>query len=199
MDAKVAGSNLVGHPKRHSRATVRIGHMTEGRPTLTQLNLVARDMNATLAFYRRLGLEIDADAGEDHVAVRLPNGLLLEFDSIKFVSQWDTGWRGSTGGSTVLGFALASRDDVDRLYADTVAAGHRGRQPPYDAFLGRAIRDRRRPGRQRSRPHESHRKRTKILAAERAERRPSDFVRFYSAEATPARSGRRATRRACVF
>ena len=56
--------------------------MTEGRPTLTQLNLVARDMNATLAFYRRLGLEIDADAGEDHVAVRLPNGLLLEFDSI---------------------------------------------------------------------------------------------------------------------
>jgi len=89
--------------------------MTEGRPTLTQLNLVARDMNATLAFYRRLGLEIDADAGEDHVAVRLPNGLLLEFDSIKFVSQWDTGWRGSTGGSTVLGFALASRDDVDRL------------------------------------------------------------------------------------
>jgi len=136
VDAKVAGSNLVGHPKRHSRATVRIGHMTEGRPTLNQLNLVARDMNATLAFYRRLGLEIDADAGEDHVAVRLPNGLLLEFDSIKFVSQWDTGWRGSTGGSTVLGFALASRDDVDRLYADTVAAGHRGRQPPYDAFWG---------------------------------------------------------------
>jgi uncharacterized glyoxalase superfamily protein PhnB len=110
--------------------------MTEGQPTLNQLNLVVRDMDATVAFYRRLGLEIDAPAGVAHVAATLPNGILLEFDTPDSVRLWDSGWSGSTGGSTVLGFALASRDRVDELYAALVAAGHHGRQRPYDAFWG---------------------------------------------------------------
>jgi len=93
-------------------------------------------MGATIAFYRRLGLETDADAGAYHVALRLPGGMLLEFDSTEFVPKWDSGWSGSTGGSTVLGFAVSSRERVDALYEDLVAAGHRGRQPPFDAFWG---------------------------------------------------------------
>jgi uncharacterized glyoxalase superfamily protein PhnB len=36
----------------------------------------------------------------------------------------------------VVGFRVASRDDVDRLYADMTGAGYRGQQPPYDAFWG---------------------------------------------------------------
>lgn len=110
--------------------------MTPDQPTLNQLNLVVRDMDATVAFYRRLGLKIDAEAGAPHVAMRLQNNMLLEFDHTTFVQQWDSGWSGLTGGSTVLGFALASRDAVDTLYADLIAAGYRGHQRPYDAFWG---------------------------------------------------------------
>jgi catechol 2,3-dioxygenase-like lactoylglutathione lyase family enzyme len=110
--------------------------MTPDRPTLNQISLVVRDMDATVAFYRRLGLEINAEAGAFHVNVTLSNGMRLDFDSTSFVPQWDSGWNGSTGGSTVLGFTVGSRDRVDALYADLVAAGYRGRQRPYDAFWG---------------------------------------------------------------
>ena len=108
----------------------------QDRPTFNQLNVIVRDMDATVAFYRRLGLEIDAEPGAIHVAVTMPNGMLLEFDSITFVHQWDGGGNGSTGGSTVLGFRIASSDGVDALYADLIAAGYRGHQQPYDAFWG---------------------------------------------------------------
>ena len=105
-------------------------------PALNQLNLVVRDMDATVAFYRRLGLAISADAGAFHVDVRLANGMSVEFDSSEFVRSWDSSWSGSTGGSTVLGFSVSSRERVDAFYAELVAAGYRGRQPPYDAFWG---------------------------------------------------------------
>jgi len=104
-------------------------------PLLNQVNLVVADMAATVAFYRLLGLGIEP-SNPMHVPVRFPNGLLVEFDSVSFAKQWDTGFKGSTGGSTVLGFAVPSREAVDSLYETIVRAGHRGRQPPYDAFWG---------------------------------------------------------------
>jgi uncharacterized glyoxalase superfamily protein PhnB len=103
---------------------------------LGQLNLVVRDMDATVAFYRRLGLPIDAEPGAFHVSVTLANGFHVDFDTMAFAAQWDTGYPGTTGGSTVLGFSLQTRDEVDRVYADLVGAGHTERQPPYDAFWG---------------------------------------------------------------
>jgi catechol 2,3-dioxygenase-like lactoylglutathione lyase family enzyme len=103
---------------------------------MNQINLVVRDMDATVAFYRRLGLSIDADRGSQHVAMTLANGFLVEFDTADFVQHWDTGFPGSTGGSTVLGFAFATREDVDDLYAELTGAGYAARQPPYDAFWG---------------------------------------------------------------
>ena len=36
----------------------------------------------------------------------------------------------------VLGFRVATREAVDALYGRMTAAGHRGQQPPYDAFWG---------------------------------------------------------------
>ncbi|MDQ3896715.1 MAG: VOC family protein [Actinomycetota bacterium] len=105
-------------------------------PALTQLNFVVRDMDATVAFYRKLGLPVEAAAGAEHVAVHLPNGLLLEFDTVDFVPWWDSGWRGSTGGTTVIGFAVGSRDAVDQTYSEMTSAGYTGHQPPYDGFWG---------------------------------------------------------------
>ena len=103
---------------------------------LNQLNIPVRDMDATVAFYRRLGVTVDAGPDAFHVAARFPSGMLLEFDSTAFAAQWDTGYRGGTGGSAVIGFGCDSRAAVDERYADLVDAGYVGRQPPYDAFWG---------------------------------------------------------------
>ena len=93
-------------------------------------------MDATVAFYRRLGLEIEAEAGAGHVDAVISDGMSLKLDSTGFAQQWDSGWNGTTGGSNVLGFAVESRERVDSLYSDLVAAGYRAHQPPYDTFWG---------------------------------------------------------------
>ena len=108
----------------------------EDPPILNQLNVIVKNMDATVDFYRRLGLEIGEDHDANHVNVMLPSGLLVEFDTTSFVPHWDTGWNGTTGSGIVIGFRLASREAVDALYARIAAAGYRGRQPPYDAFWG---------------------------------------------------------------
>jgi catechol 2,3-dioxygenase-like lactoylglutathione lyase family enzyme len=110
--------------------------VTADPPILNQLNLAVRDMDATVAFYRRLGLAIDAAPGAPHVGVTLPNGLLLELDTVDFVRRWDAGASGRTGGSAVLGFSLPTRDAVDEVHRSLVDAGYRDHQPPYDAFWG---------------------------------------------------------------
>jgi len=110
--------------------------MPPPQPVLGQLNLVVRDMDATLSFYRRLGLDIQADPGAFHASAHLPGGMLVEWDTAEFLSQWDTGWTGATGGSTVLGFWVTTREAVDDIYTDLTGTDHGHHQPPYDAFWG---------------------------------------------------------------
>ena len=112
---------------------------TDVVPTFAQLNLVVADMAASVAFYRRLGLTIDDSHqwAAHHVAVKLPNGLSLDLDSVEFAHHWNTGFRGRPGaGNVVIGFNLPSREAVDRLYGELVAAGVATQQAPYDAFWG---------------------------------------------------------------
>ncbi len=100
-----------------------------------QVNLAVKDMAATLAFYRRLGLVFDGVGDDVHVAVNFPNGISIEFDTVALVKLYDAHPKtGAAGG--ILGFSLASREAVDRLYAEMVAAGYQGHQSPYDAFFG---------------------------------------------------------------
>jgi catechol 2,3-dioxygenase-like lactoylglutathione lyase family enzyme len=105
-------------------------------PTLDQINLIVSDMEATVTFYRRLGLEIpDTDAAFQghHRSARLPGGIDLDFDSAEFARHWDVGRR---SGRAVLGFRVSSRERVDAIYSQLTAFGHVGEQPPYDAFWG---------------------------------------------------------------
>jgi catechol 2,3-dioxygenase-like lactoylglutathione lyase family enzyme len=106
------------------------------RPVLDQLNLVVSDMDATVAFYRRLGLTIpDTDDAfqAHHRSAQLPGGIDLDFDSVAFARHWDKGWRSAAG---VIGFKVESRERVDGLYAELTGAGYPGQQEPYDAFWG---------------------------------------------------------------
>jgi catechol 2,3-dioxygenase-like lactoylglutathione lyase family enzyme len=115
--------------------------MADERPVLNQLNLVARDFDATLAFYRRLGLDVEERSAPDfrqrHAEIVLASGFVLELDDEPLARLYNAGWRRAGGGTRALiGFSLPTREAVDRRYAELLAAGHAGRQPPYDTFWG---------------------------------------------------------------
>ena len=137
--------------------------MSDPVPQFQQLNLVVRDMDAVLAFYRTLGLSIRGGEANDwppgsggrHAEVVAGDRPTVEFDNEPGVKLWHAGWRESgEGARTVIGFSLLSREAVDELYAKVTAAGHPGRQPPYDAFWGGPVRRGRRPRGQRRRTDE---------------------------------------------
>ena len=107
-------------------------------PSLNAIGMIVADMGKTLAFYRRLGLEIadTADAGQ-HVDHTLPSGLRLMWDTPDVIRSFDPDWTPPSGGTRVsLAFECESPAAVDRLYADLVRAGYDGHKEPWDADWG---------------------------------------------------------------
>ena len=117
--------------------------MDRMRPTLNQLNIVSSNPEASIAFYRRLGLDIPdrqvwrTATGVHHVSAE-DAGIDFDLDSTAFAQLWNSGWSGrkDLAGRVVVGLSVASRAEVDRLYGEMTAAGHAGLQPPLDAFWG---------------------------------------------------------------
>ena len=112
--------------------------MTDNRPVLDQVNLVVSDMDASLAFYRRLGLDVAPTMKEwegHHRSLTAPGGLDFDLDSNAFAQRWNHGWsEGRTG--AVIGFKVATRHEVDRLFEELTGAGYRGQMQPWDTFWG---------------------------------------------------------------
>lgn len=106
--------------------------------TLHFIGLVVDDMARSLAFYRRLGLPIPAEAdGQPHVDLTLDGGAMLAWDTVDVVRSFDAGWTPPTGSPrTALAFRCAQPSEVDKVYADLVGAGYTGHLPPWDAFWG---------------------------------------------------------------
>jgi catechol 2,3-dioxygenase-like lactoylglutathione lyase family enzyme len=117
--------------------------MSDARPQFDQINIVSSDMEASLAFYRRLGVNLPeanvwrTESGAHHASVR-DGAADLDIDSAPFAAVWNRGWRGRSdlGGRVVVGFGVSSREEVDRLFAELTGDGHKGLQPPFDAFWG---------------------------------------------------------------
>ena len=107
-------------------------------PKLDQINIVVRDMPATLAFYRLLGLDVgetDAEWQQHHRNATSDGGFDIDFDSQAFAQQWNRGWSAGTSG-VVIGFRVVERSTVDELFERLTAAGYAAQQEPYDAFWG---------------------------------------------------------------
>jgi len=112
--------------------------------SVDQLNLVVRDMEATLRFYRAAGLDIPernvwrTESGAHHVNVETPGGLDLEFDSSTLASVYNAGWHEPHAGAgrCVIGLRVDSRAAVDRVCNALAALGYRISQSPYDTFWG---------------------------------------------------------------
>jgi catechol 2,3-dioxygenase-like lactoylglutathione lyase family enzyme len=105
--------------------------------TLNYVGMIVQDMAATLAFYRLLGLEIPAETdGDEHVEVTLAGGFRLAWDTVEITHSFNPDWTPAKGYRMGLAFQCADPAEVDRLYAEVVAAGYHGQNPPWDAFWG---------------------------------------------------------------
>jgi catechol 2,3-dioxygenase-like lactoylglutathione lyase family enzyme len=102
------------------------------------IGLVVADMGRSLAFYRRLGLDLPPDADtQPHVEVALPGGVRLAWDTIDTVRTFDPDWAPPQGGNRVgLAFRCDSPQEVDRTYDGLTEAGYHGHKKPWDAFWG---------------------------------------------------------------
>src|SRR3954469_855566 len=109
--------------------------MTDG-PVLNLVTLVVKNMDASVAFYRRLGVSVpDGEPPWDSLhRSASTGGMSLDFDSASFARTWNAGARAED--TAIVGFQLPTREAVDKAYNDLTSDGHPGQQEPYDAFWG---------------------------------------------------------------
>jgi predicted lactoylglutathione lyase len=102
-------------------------------PTLAAVGIVTKDMKESVRFYRLLGIDVPDPSG-DHLAVTLPGGIALMWDTLELIQQFDPDWTEPEGHRMVLAFQCSSTGDVDATHARVVAAGFRSKKEPFDAF-----------------------------------------------------------------
>jgi uncharacterized glyoxalase superfamily protein PhnB len=107
----------------------------------SQINLVVHDMAVSLAFYRRLGLDIpdsgvwEVKGAAHHAKADGAGTVDLEFDSRRLAQAYNAGFAAERG-RVVIGVELDSREAVDALWTALLEESVQGLQPPYDAFWG---------------------------------------------------------------
>src|SRR6266568_152425 len=87
--------------------------MSDNAADLHMLNVVVSDMEASLDFYRRLGVAVPAgeNAADVHVQLRMPGGFSLELDTAESARLWHAGWRAEPASArVVIGFSLPTRE-----------------------------------------------------------------------------------------
>jgi len=103
-------------------------------PRFTGFSITSTDPDASIAFYRAMGFEVQKDThGGGRSCVDSPNQH-FDIDDVNVEPQWNGG---SPGQGVSSGFEVDHRDDVDKLVARLSSLGHRIQQPPFDAPWGR--------------------------------------------------------------
>jgi uncharacterized glyoxalase superfamily protein PhnB len=104
---------------------------------LNAIGISVSDMEASLRFYRLLGLEVPEKPPDDgHVSIPLPNGSQLMLDSEDVIRSFLPDWKRTDGNQVSLAFECESPAKVDELYERVVEAGYEGEKAPWDAFWG---------------------------------------------------------------
>jgi catechol 2,3-dioxygenase-like lactoylglutathione lyase family enzyme len=108
------------------------------RLTSTVFQIFANDLQRSLDFYRLLGLSVPDPDGPPLVAVGLPGGNTLSFDTEETISGMHPGWAPPTSSASrlALAFGVGTPAEVDALFDKITAAGHAGTLKPYDAPWG---------------------------------------------------------------
>ncbi|MDG4787332.1 VOC family protein [Micromonospora sp. WMMD1102] len=106
-------------------------------PRLDAFGLVVADMARSLAFYRRLGLEIPVEADSaPHAEHTLPGGVRLMWDTVQTVRSFDPNWSPPDGAQISLAFRCADPAEVDSVFAAMTGAGHAAHLKSWDAPWG---------------------------------------------------------------
>jgi uncharacterized glyoxalase superfamily protein PhnB len=104
-------------------------------PQLDALGITAADLDASLAFYGRLGLEFTA-FGEGHHEAAMGNGFRLMIDSVATIESFSK-YEPSAGGRNVaLAFGCTTPAEVDAAFAAVTDSGAPVKEPPFDAPWG---------------------------------------------------------------
>lgn len=93
--------------------------------------LEVRDLDASIAFYRRLGLDIPDPAGERPIVIhRMGSGVSLLITT-QFASAYDPAFERPAGGyQQLLEFYVGEDALVDAKWTDLTSAGYHGRLAP---------------------------------------------------------------------
>ena len=92
------------------------------------IGLVVADLEASLAFYRTLGLAVPDNPDPEHVEIPLTGGVRLALDPVTTIHSFDPEWTAPKGGpATALAFRCGTPDEVDRVYAELVNHRYPGR------------------------------------------------------------------------
>jgi catechol 2,3-dioxygenase-like lactoylglutathione lyase family enzyme len=100
--------------------------------------LVVDDIARSLAFYRRLGLDIPASADQEpHVQLEVPGGATIAWDTADTIKSFDPEWTAPTGGHRIaIAFFCESPAAVDALFDELGGLGYQQYKKPWDAFWG---------------------------------------------------------------
>lgn len=106
--------------------------------TTAIVQIFAKDVRRSIAFYRLLGLPVPEPEGPDpHVDVELPGGNRLSFDAEQTIIGMHPDWVPSdSAGRVALAFGVGSPQEVDAMFKRLTQAGHSGALNPYDAPWG---------------------------------------------------------------
>ena len=104
---------------------------------LSMVGVFVEDMARSLAFYRRLGLDIPTGVDDPpHVEIRMESGITFFFDT-SFTPTYDADREPPVGSYRILPeFFLVSREAVDTTYADLTSRDYRGHRAPFETAFG---------------------------------------------------------------
>lgn len=106
-------------------------------PKLRAIGIVVKDMQTSLDFYRKLGLDLPIDPGtEDHVETVLDGGIRLMFDTEELVRGFDPDWKRPDSNSIGLAFECDSASEVNSVHESFIETGYVNKSNPWDAFWG---------------------------------------------------------------
>lgn len=107
-------------------------------PNLNAIGVIAKDMEASVAFYRALGMEPEPyDPGSDHVEFNLPHGIRFMIDSVVLMARVMPDWTPPSGGHGMgIAFECDSPAEVDSVYEEMIGKGYGSKLEPCDAFWG---------------------------------------------------------------
>lgn len=101
------------------------------------IDIVVKDLNLALAFYRTLGLNAPGDgSGEEQVQIATPGGATIGLVTEALMRQTNPAWMTPVGQRVTFSCRCDRPDEVDEVFARVKAAGFIGLKEPWDAFWG---------------------------------------------------------------